>query len=204
MFSISESYAQKRCTFISKRLMKALDLPDDKALTAENLKLVADVAEQEIERPQTGHKSYYSEKKRYTIKALLLVCFLIGLILSVRCSRGATHDFKILKQSDLEIKPIAQIKTDKRFIGIIELFPNSQVPHKSSKHHPLTQEQKQCNRQLAKQRTMIEHRNRECKIFRICKERYRGKHKNYEKTWKLVSAIVNLKLSTRHLKDASP
>lgn len=64
MFSISESYAQKRYTFISKRLMKALDLPDDKALTAENLKLVADVTEQEIERPVKEQKSYYSGKKR--------------------------------------------------------------------------------------------------------------------------------------------
>lgn len=66
LFSISESYAQKRYTFISERLLKALDLPDDKSLTAENLKLVADVAEQEIERPQTKQKSYYSGKKSDT------------------------------------------------------------------------------------------------------------------------------------------
>lgn len=63
MFSISESYAQKRYTFISQRLMKALDLPDDKDLTAENLKLIADLTEQEIERPQSKQKSYYSGKK---------------------------------------------------------------------------------------------------------------------------------------------
>ncbi len=63
MFSISESYAQKRYTFVSKRLMKALDLPNDKSLTAENLKLIADVTEQEIERPQSEQKSYYSGKK---------------------------------------------------------------------------------------------------------------------------------------------
>ena len=63
MFSISESYAQKRYSFISKRLMKALDLPQDTDLTAENLKLVADVTEQEIERPQKEQKSYYSGKK---------------------------------------------------------------------------------------------------------------------------------------------
>ena len=66
MFSISESYAQKRYSFISKRLMKALDLPDDKTLTAENLKLVADVTEQEIERPVKEQKSYYSGKKSDT------------------------------------------------------------------------------------------------------------------------------------------
>ena len=126
-----------------------------------------------------------------------------GLILSVRCARGTTHDFKILKKSNLDINPNAKIKTDKGFVGIKQLYPNAEVPHKSSKHHPLTKEQKQSNRQLAKERIMIEHRNRECKIFRICKEQYRGKHKNYERTWKLVTAIVNLKLSTRHLKYAS-
>ncbi len=63
MFSISESYAHKRYTFISRRLMKALDIPNDKALTADNLKIIADVTEQAIERPQTEQKSYYSGKK---------------------------------------------------------------------------------------------------------------------------------------------
>lgn len=135
---------------------------------------------------------------------MLIICFLTGLILATRSARGTTHDFQILKKSDLDINPNARIKTDKGFIGIKQLFPNSEVPHKASKHHPLSKEQKQYNRQLASERTIIEHRNRECKIFRICSMRYRGKHKNYEKTWKLVSAIVNLKLSTRHLKFASP
>lgn len=65
-FSISESYAQKRYTFISKRLLKALDLPNEKDLTAKNLQLVADVTEQEIERPKKEQKSYYSGKKRNT------------------------------------------------------------------------------------------------------------------------------------------
>lgn len=134
----------------------------------------------------------------------MIVCFLTGLILAVRSARGSTHDFKILKQSNLKINADANIKTDKGFLGIKKLYPKAEVPYKASKHHPLTKEQKQYNRQLAKERIIVEHRNRECKIFKICKEQYRGKHKNYEKNWKLVSAIVNLKLSTRHLKYASP
>ena len=132
-----------------------------------------------------------------------MVCFLTGLILSVRSARGRTHDFQILKKSRLEINPDARIKADKGFLGIKRLFQRAEVPVKASKYHRLTKQEKQYNRQLASQRTMVEHRHRECKIFRICKEQYRGKHKNYEKTWKLVSAIVNLKLSTRHLKNAS-
>lgn len=63
MFSISESYAQKRYTFITQRLMKALHIPNDKSLTADHLKLIADVTEQAVERPVKEQKSYYSGKK---------------------------------------------------------------------------------------------------------------------------------------------
>ena len=127
-----------------------------------------------------------------------------GIILSVRCARGTKHDFKILKESKLKINKSVQFKVDKGFQGILKLFGKSQVPFKASKKNPLTKEQKEFNQQLAKERILIEHLNRECKIFRICKEQYRGKHKNYERTWKLVSAIVNLKRATRHLKFATP
>lgn len=63
MFSISESYAHKRYTFITKRLMKAMDIPNDKSLLMDNLKIIADVTEQAIERPLQEQKSYYSGKK---------------------------------------------------------------------------------------------------------------------------------------------
>ena len=63
MFSISESYAHTGYTFISQRLMKALDLPNAQSLTTDNLKLVIDVTEQELERPVKQQKSYYSGKK---------------------------------------------------------------------------------------------------------------------------------------------
>ena len=46
--------------------MKALDLPNDKSLTTESLKIVADVTEQELERPLKKQKSYYSGKKSDT------------------------------------------------------------------------------------------------------------------------------------------
>lgn len=63
MFSISESYAHKRYTFITQRLLKAMDIPNDKSLTADHLKIIADVTEQAIERPVKKQKSYYSGKK---------------------------------------------------------------------------------------------------------------------------------------------
>lgn len=40
-----------------------MDIPNDKSLTADNLKIIADVTEQAIERPLKKQKSYYSGKK---------------------------------------------------------------------------------------------------------------------------------------------
>jgi hypothetical protein len=47
-------------------LLKGLDLPNDKSLTTDSLKIVADVTEQAIERPVTKQKSFYSGKKSDT------------------------------------------------------------------------------------------------------------------------------------------
>jgi len=85
---------------------------------------------------------------------LLIVCFLTGIILSVRCARGTIDDFKIWKQSKLKISPQVQCKVDKGFQGILKLFANAQAPFTASKHKPLTSEQKRFNRQLAKERSL--------------------------------------------------
>jgi DDE superfamily endonuclease len=140
----------------------------------------------------------------HTVKTLLIVCFVTGLIGAVVCGRGQIHDFKLFKQSKIRLSQKTIIKLDLGFLGMQKLYRQAELPKKGSKYHPLTKEQKQSNKRLASERVLVEHINRECKIFKICKERYRGKHKNYEKTWKLVASIVNLKRSTRHLKFASP
>ena len=66
MFSISESYAQKRYEFISGQLLKVLDVPNQKTLEKEHLTVLIDVTEQPVERPVKQQKQYYSGKKRGT------------------------------------------------------------------------------------------------------------------------------------------
>ena len=46
---------------------------------------------------------------------------------------------------------------------------------------------------LSKQRILVENVIRRCKIFRITKEIYRGKHKNYGRTWNLIAGLVNFR-----------
>jgi hypothetical protein len=65
------------------------------------------------------------------------------------------------------------------------------IPFKASKKHVLTEEQKAYNTRLAKIRVAIEHINRELKIFRICKETYRGKGSRGWLRVKLIASLYN-------------
>ena len=82
---------------------------------------------------------------------------------------------------------------DSGYQGVDKIYPNTHIPKKKSKNNPLTKVDKAYNRRLAKRRIAVEHINRKCKIFRIVKETYRGKHKNYSKTWNVITALVNLR-----------
>ena len=116
-------------------------------------------------------------------------------IVSVICRKGSVHDYTILKESRPAIFPETEKLADSGYQGIAKLYANSSTPIKKCRSKPLTQEAKQFNRGLATQRVGIEHIVRRCKIFRITKDIYRGKHRNYGKTWNVIAAIVNLRHS---------
>lgn len=130
---------------------------------------------------------------------LLFVCLLTKLIKVVRCNVGTIHDFQMYKTKNFEISKKIKILVDLGFQGIQKEYVNSVLPHKKTKLKPLTDAQKAENKQQALKRVIVEHINRECKIFRICSSRYRGKHQNYQDDWMIVTGIVNLKQSTRNL-----
>ena len=193
-FGISESYANKIYHIILNVIIKYFHVPNRKELLNKELDtVIIDVTEQPIERPVKKQKQYYSgKKKRHTIKIQLIICLLTLKILSVVCEKGRVHDFKIYKESKLPIHPDIKIKADSGYQGIQKLVENSEIPIKESKKKKLTKQERQHNKKLAKTRIYIEHTNRKCKIFRITKETYRGKHKNYSKTWNVVAALVNM------------
>ena len=80
---------------------------------------------------------------------------------------------------------------DSGFQGAADYFPNALLPYKATKNNPLTHDQKAWNRMLSKLRVVIEHINRQLKIFRICKETYRGKGESGLRRVKLVASLVN-------------
>lgn len=111
------------------------------------------------------------------VKALLVVCLLTNLLLGVYCSKGRLPDFALFKKSGRIINLAIRIVADAGFRGINKIHQTSILPFKKSQLKPLTKPEKQSNSSLARQRVVCEQRNRECKIFRIVKEVYRGKHK---------------------------
>ena len=80
---------------------------------------------------------------------------------------------------------------DSGYQGVIEFLPNALTPYKSSKKHLLSDEQKAFNTKLSKFRVAIEHINRELKIFRICKETYRGKGNRGLLRVRLIATFLN-------------
>jgi len=80
---------------------------------------------------------------------------------------------------------------DSGYQGVNEYLPYAVIPFKATKKCPLTEEQKTFNKRLAQIRIAIEHINRELKIFRICKETYRGKGKRGLLRVKLIASLYN-------------
>jgi len=67
---------------------------------------------------------------------MLIVCFLTGLIRAVACGRGKTHDFKLFKQSKIQLSENTKAKLALVFLGIQKLYPKAELPFKASKHQP--------------------------------------------------------------------
>jgi hypothetical protein len=68
---------------------------------------------------------------------------------------------------------------------------NSQTPIQKKRGQKLSQEAKQFNRELAKQRIVIEHVNRCLKIFRLLSSRYRNRRRRFNLRLSLLAGIYN-------------
>ena len=127
------------------------------------------------------------------MKAKLLVSMESKMIYGIASGKGKTHDFKMFKDSKSHIPSNIGILGDSGYQGIKDIHANSRTPIKKPKGKELTKRQKLYNHLLSKKRIVVENIIRRCKIFRITKDVYRGKHKNHGKVWNLVAGLVNLR-----------
>ena len=85
-------------------------------------------------------------------------------------------------------------KTDSGNQGIAAYHANCKIPYKKSKNRPVTPEEKAFNHRLAREQIVIEHINREIKVFKIMVERYRNRRRRHKLRMTLICAIHNYEI----------
>jgi len=90
------------------------------------------------------------------------------------------------------VQPHVLILADAGYQGIAKIHKNSRIPFKRKKNCPLSEEEKKKNRELSKQRILVEHIFRKIKISRILREKYRNRRKRFALRFNLIAACYNL------------
>lgn len=112
-------------------------------------------------------------------------------ILCTNICKGKNHDFDLFKDSKLPINIKLKLYVDSGYQGVLKFHKCSELPKKSSKHNPLSYEDKLSNREKAKIRIIVEHVNAKLKVFKIFSTQYRNRRKDFLKRFNIVCALVN-------------
>lgn len=108
---------------------------------------------------------------------------------------GHTHDFRLFKESvGYSLPETVLTFVDLGYLGILTFHENTFIPAKHSKHHPLTEEEKQLNREMAAVRIEIEHFNAKFKTFQMMAQPYRNRRKRFELRAELICGIINYEM----------
>ena len=141
-----------------------------------------DGTERSVQRPQQAkaqRECYSGKQHEHTLKNLIVSDEDLRILCLTQTKPGARQDYYRFKQTGLgEVIPDdVGVWVDLGFLGIAKDYPCLQVviPHKSSKHHPLTPAQKAENRIISAFRICVEHAIAGIKRFRCLTDAYRNK-----------------------------
>lgn len=118
-------------------------------------------------------------------------------IIATAFGPGKEHDFALFKRSRTPLLPETLGLGDSGFQGMASLHTNSKTPKKRSKGRPLSSEERAANRELSRERIVVEHIIRCLKVFRILSERYRNRRRRFGLRFNLIAAIYNYELDLR-------
>jgi hypothetical protein len=173
------------------------------------VRVIIDGKEQRVNRP-TGYeaqKPYYSGKKKaHTVKTQVVVdpCGRIEGI-SDSVPGGANHDLPLLCGSGVleQLAPGEAAMVDKGYVGLRNYFPDVPVviPFKASRGHPLTEEQRAYNREVARYRIVVEHTMAQLNRFTVLRQVFRGRQRSrHGQVIRVVAKLVNRRLLVQPLK----
>ena len=129
------------------------------------------------------------------MKAQVIIEQRSGEILCTHYGKGREHDFKLYKKSKIRIKKEIKCLADKGYQGIKKYHNLSQIPKKKPKRDNFSKSDKKENRELAKERIVIENVFAHLKRFRILQGRYRNRRKRFGLRFNLIASIYNYELN---------
>ncbi len=83
------------------------------------------------------------------------------------------------------------LEADTSYQGLAHIHANSLLPKKRPKHHRLTKQERNKNREISRKRIFAEHAIRFVKRFRILSERYRNRRCRFALRFSLIAGICN-------------
>jgi len=108
---------------------------------------------------------------------------------------GKKHDFKLFKESRLQISAQIQTLVDSGYAGITKIHPNSELPIKRRKNKTLSKKNKKFNRELSSKRVLVENVIARLKKYKILSDRYRNRRKRFGLRFNLICGITNFERS---------
>lgn len=116
------------------------------------------------------------------------------MIICTNFSNGKKHDFRLFKESQVRFKKETTALTDTGYLGLQKLHTNTSMPKKKSKKNPLTDDDKDNNRQLSSFRVLNEHVIGSVKRFKIVADTYRNRRRRFGLRFNLIAGIYNFEL----------
>ncbi len=115
-----------------------------------------------------------------------------GKIVATAFCEGKTADYALFKRSRTALVAAKEALADSGYQGLEKRCKNSRTPTKKSKKHPLSDAERERNKDISRQRIGCEHVIGRLKVFKILSERYRNRRRRFGLRFNLLAAICNL------------
>ncbi|WP_263640487.1 IS5 family transposase [Streptococcus pneumoniae] len=192
-FGIHESNFIRRSQWVEVTLVQSGVTVSRTPLSSEDTVMI-DATEVQINRALKKELANDSGKKKcHAMKAQAIVTSQ-GRIVSLDIAVNYSHDMKLFKMSRRNIEQAGKILADSGYQGLMKIYPQVQIPRKSSKLKSLIAEDKAYNHALSKERSKVENIFAKVKTFKMFSTTYRNHRKRFGLRMNLSAGIINHEL----------
>src|SRR5277367_2012155 len=193
LYQVDQAAISRSLRRIERLAVKVLGVARQIKVSREEAEaLIIDCTEQPIQRPTRKQCCWYSGKKKgHRIKTEIIVTAKGRIVSRSNPSTGRTSDITVRRRGP-RLPKGSRVYADSGYQGLQDVHPDTELPYKKSKHHPLTKDEKDYNRGLSRFRVRVEHAFAKIKRFRIMADRFRYPKATYAAKFGIVAGIVNI------------